>query len=54
MTTREKWVSYREDARVLENMDRLAEARGIDRSGFIRQTIREKLKVEGRCGLLQT
>jgi hypothetical protein len=41
---REKWVSFREDQKVIDAMQKMAEDQGIDRSGFIRQTIREKLR----------
>lgn len=42
---REKWVSFREDQMIIDAMEKIAGDQGIDRSGFIRQTIREKIKV---------
>lgn len=43
---RERYVSYREDVKIITDMDRLAESLGVDRSGLIRQTIRARLKAE--------
>ena len=43
---REKWVTYRESVETIRDMDKLAEALGIDRSGLIRQTVRAKLRAE--------
>ncbi len=41
-----KHVGFNENPEIIEDIDRLADAKGIDRSGFIRQTIRERLKAE--------
>jgi len=37
-------VSFREDTKIVEQLDINAKKKGIDRSGFIRMLIREKLK----------
>lgn len=43
---REKWVTYRESVETIQDMDKLSQALGIDRSGLIRQTMREKIRAE--------
>ena len=37
-------VSFRESATIIAKIDNYAKERGIDRSGFLRMIIREKLK----------
>jgi hypothetical protein len=39
-------ISFRDDVEIQAEIDRYAEARGLDRSNFIRQTMREKIKSE--------
>jgi len=42
-TTREKIISFREDPKILESLDALADSKGIDRSDILRMIVREKL-----------
>jgi hypothetical protein len=42
----EKWVTFRETKTNIAAIDKLAEALGVDRSGYIRLTMRAKLRAE--------
>jgi hypothetical protein len=44
--SRNKLVTFRDDAKVIRKLDRHVEQEGIDRSDFLRQAIREKLAKE--------
>lgn len=39
-----KHVGFNENPEVIADIDAAAESEGLDRSGYIRQTIREKLR----------
>jgi metal-responsive CopG/Arc/MetJ family transcriptional regulator len=39
-------ISYRDDLSVLENIDKFAQSRGLDRSNYIRQAMRQFLRQE--------
>jgi hypothetical protein len=40
---KEKWVVFREEAKVVNLIDDITERRGIDRSDFIREAVRKQL-----------
>jgi len=44
----DKTIGFREKAEIIVKIDSRAEARGLDRSSFLRQTIREKLAKDSR------
>jgi metal-responsive CopG/Arc/MetJ family transcriptional regulator len=46
MNLKETTVQFREDPKVLEALDRIADAEGVGRSGLLRQLIREKIRLE--------
>jgi metal-responsive CopG/Arc/MetJ family transcriptional regulator len=41
---RDKFVAFREEKQIADAIDRIAAEQGIDRSDFVRQAVREKLK----------
>jgi metal-responsive CopG/Arc/MetJ family transcriptional regulator len=41
---RDKLVAFREEKQIADAIDKIAADQGIDRSGFVRQAVREKLK----------
>lgn len=42
--SKEKHVTFREDAEVIKQLTNAANAEGLTRGSFIRQTLRQKLK----------
>lgn len=42
-----KHVGFNENPEIIANIDAAAESEGLDRSGWVRQTIREKLRSAG-------
>ena len=40
---KEKWVVFREEAKIVKLIDDIVERRGIDRSDFIREAVRKQL-----------
>ena len=40
---KEKWVVFREEAKLVHLIDSVVDLRGIDRSDFIREAIRKRL-----------
>jgi hypothetical protein len=40
---KEKWVVFREEAKIVNLIDNVVERRGIDRSDFIREAVRKQL-----------
>ena len=40
---KEKWVVFREEAKLVSIIDNVVECKGIDRSDFIREAIRKRL-----------
>jgi hypothetical protein len=40
---KEKWVVFREEAKLVNIIDDIVERRGIDRSDFIREAVRKQL-----------
>ena len=40
---KEKWVVFREEAKIVNLIDEIVERRGIDRSDFIREAVRKQL-----------
>ncbi len=46
MNLKEITVQFREDPKILEVLDRLAESEGLVRSGLLRQLVREKIRME--------
>ncbi len=46
MATRERFVTIREESDIIDKVDRLAREQGIDRSGFYRMAVRDRIRME--------
>jgi hypothetical protein len=51
MNLKETTVQFREDPRILEALDRIADAEGVGRSGLLRRLVRERIRMEADSAL---